>query len=144
MQLHERRENGFEVIFWNPRTGVAHVHAHRVARRFPIEANGSTGRRELARVGEQIREHLLHLRAIGAAGDVRIAGRMLECDGLRVQLWFDESARCLERLLNGDVRNLELQMPRLELGKVEHVVDEAQQVSLIRLNAEYIVPLHRR
>ena len=99
--------------------------------------------REFPCVRQQVRQNLLHLGAVAATGDGRISGDEIELDVFREQLRLDEGSCAVERLLHRDRPDLDAQVSRLELGEIEHVVDEPQEVALVRLDALHRVALLR-
>ncbi len=140
--LHERLEGALELVGRDPPPGVGHAHGH-----LPV-ADGGAGERhpaagvgELDGVGQEVEHHLLHLLAVGARRHVRRAGGAVEGEPLGARLRGDERLARGEHLGDRHVLDRVVHRPGVDLGVVEHPVDEPQQVPLAALDALERLPL---
>ena len=86
-------------------------------------------RRELERVGQEIEEHLLDLALVGADGAQTPVDVVRELDAMPVRALAHEDQRVLDGAGKVEFGGLELHPSRLDLGQVEDVVDEREEVS---------------
>ena len=66
METHELLEHPVALVLWDARPVVGDGEAHRVALVADVDVDGLLGRRELGGVDDQVHEHVLHRRPVGA------------------------------------------------------------------------------
>jgi hypothetical protein len=93
------------------------------------DVDPSALRRELERVRQQIQQHLLYLALVRAdVADARI-DRAPEPDLAPLRPLAHQRQRVVDGARQTEFRKFQFHPPRLDLGEVEDVVDEGQQVS---------------
>ncbi len=90
--------------------------------------DAAPGRRELEGVGQEIEEHLLDLALVGADCAQTRVDVVRELDAMPICALAHEDQRVLDGAGEVEFGGLELHPSRLDLGQVEDVVDEREEV----------------
>ena len=97
------------------------------------DAHHPAGRRELDGIGNEVQQHLFELAGVG----LDLAGPnhgSLEADLLLRDQRLHDVAHLLGDLRDRDLLKTELHLPSLDLGEVEDVVDQPEQVLSARMD----------
>ena len=116
------------------RPGVVHRHAERAIGRRDLDRHFA-GVGELDRVADQIEQHLGQLLLVAVAS--RHVGRHVELEAqvlLRRQR-LDRAVHLVNHVLHRIIGERQLELARLDLGEVEHVIDQAEQMAAVALDA---------
>ena len=129
--LRERLEESCQLLWRHADAGISHREGDQVSggrRRAACGKRDGAARRELAGIGQQIEEDLADPRHVGA--DHAEVGGKIECE--RIPVLVDERSDGGRYGADGEcefeVLEMQFHPPGLDLGEVEHVVDQRQQV----------------
>src|SRR3954463_6152723 len=127
----------------NSRPVVAHFHAQRAALVAQRNADApSSGLAELDGVGQQIEQHLDDAIDIGAHRPHRLGELELHLDAALLEHLAHAGHRIADQRAHVDLALAPFGLARLDLRKVEHLVDEARQpLGLLRDDAEKAIAL---
>ena len=142
--MHERFEDRVELVRRNPRARVGHAQLDGTLTAYAIDVDRTATRRELAGVRHEVHDDLSHLLAVGTDHDRIVARAPRVAELLRVDL---RAAHRIDResdVANGQRRNAELDATRVDAREVEKVVDDRQQMPLVRFDATEDRDLLRR
>ena len=115
------------------RSGVVHRHAERAIGRRDLDRHFA-GVGELDRVADQIEQHLGQLLLVAVAS--RHVGRHVELEAqvlLRRQR-LDRAVHLVDHVFHRIIGERQLELARLDLGEVEHVIDQAEQMAAVALD----------
>jgi hypothetical protein len=130
VRLRERLEKPFLAGIRDPVAGIAHRDAHRIDALLPVDEDRGNRylafHRELDRVRDEIIDDLPHAQRIELQrrADIGIDSA-LEEQSFAAGATEIDVARALEHLTQRRGHDGNLQLSRLDLGKVENVVDDA-------------------
>ena len=112
------------------RTGVMDGDAERAIGRRDLDGHFA-GVGELDGVADQVEQHLGELALVAVAG--RQVGRHvgLELEVLLRRQRLDRAEHIVNDILDRILGNRKLELARLDLGKIKHVVDEAEQMAAV-------------
>ena len=127
LALHERLEQAREQRFVHAGSFVAHPESDRALRIFGADVEHGALGAELERIREQVEEHLAQLPAIGE--DVGGRGELgPDLDRSLQRLRADQRDRIGDRVARSDRFQLQFHPPGFDLGQIEDVVDQGQEV----------------
>src|SRR5581483_1796880 len=129
--LHKRLKDALSVIGGYPTARIADNHVDHLTDgiRLAVHSNRSARIRELDGVANQIERDLDHLVAIGVRQDVAVTLRRAQRDTLRRRDGLQQHRRPTNRFTHIDDTLQDLDLPRLELGEIEYVVDESHEMN---------------
>ena len=126
--LLELLEDPLVILGGDARAGVGDRDPHLAVECAARHVDGPARRRELHGVREQVEDHLSDP-ALVAVDDVDVRNRrQRDLDAVLRRPLAHHHDAALERLPQRERRDLELDLPGLDLGEVEDVVDQRQQV----------------
>jgi hypothetical protein len=85
--------------------------------------------RELHRIREQVQHHLLELALVGVDLRHGRVERAIQRQAMARGALLDQGERVVDRHRHAEVRDVELHATSLDLGEIEDVVDEREQVA---------------
>src|SRR5207253_7815324 len=105
--------------------------------RFCLEENAAPFRRKFDRVGQEVGQDLLQLaRVLTEQADVRI-DLAAQIDVLPLGQGAEHVQQALENIVNAELLQAYLHLAGLDLGEIEDVVDQIQQLIATLLNIAY-------
>ena len=106
--------------------------------------DGTLVRRELDGIRQQVQQDLAHFVCVGVYLNVSGVVALRETELLLAKLGLDEFLDPGQQGVDLDYRSVELDMPSLDLCKVQDVVNEREKVPLTAVDALEIFTLGRR
>ena len=131
--LFEDVEDGIEPMCRDPDASVAHGDAQWLSIRLHLDDDGDHATLgELERVPDEVDEHLLHARRVGVNGSDRIGNVRTQRNGAVAGLPLELRECLADQRIEHDGRQIERHPPRLDLGQVQDVVDQPEEVQPVR------------
>src|SRR5207245_10983032 len=133
IDLLELMKHPLLVLAVDPDPGVSHGKLYRLIEPARFDGHDSVLRRELHRVGDEVEQHLLHLAGVGG----NLAGRALsdaKLDALLGRQRLDGARHLADDVFDVDRLQAQLHLAGLDLGKIEDVVDQSEEVLSARVD----------
>src|SRR5207245_3047716 len=132
--LAELLEHGLLVLWSDAHSGVADGYLHRSISRCSRQLDTPALRRELDRVGQQIEDDLPDLPLIALNLAQSIVNARVQSNAPSSCPLADQRQGIVECRGEMEVREFQFHPPRLDLGQIEDVVDQRQQMRAGRID----------
>ena len=126
--LPELLEDDLVMLGRDPDAAVGHRDLRDAIHTRRAHLHASALRRELHRVREEVEQHLLDLALVGADGSHAVVDLACERDPSPTRPFTHEQQRVVHRRRQLELRDVQLHASGLDLGQVEDVVDEGEEV----------------